>query len=107
MSHLPTYYWHLYSGDPLAFTIPVESTSSAADVVEAEWRHPDVTTLTLSGGTLSVSDDGNGNIVVDGDAGAPNLPVTKGKEAQLLVDVGKGLQVDSVQEVSVGSRVAA
>lgn len=107
MSHLSTYYWHLYSGDPLAFTIPVESTSSAADVVEAEWRHPDVTTLTLSGGALQVSDDGNGNIVVDGDAGTPSLPTTEGKEAQLLVDVGKGLQVDSLQSVKVGSRVTA
>lgn len=106
MSHLATKLWHVYSGDPLAFAVTVTSDAAAADVVAAEWRHPDVATLTLGGG-LIVSDDADGNIVVEGDAGAPTLPLNDhGKEAHLLLDTGAGLQVIAVQRVRVSRRVA-
>ena len=104
MSHLVTIHWHVFAGDPLAFRVTVESDAEASDVQAAEWRHPEIDTLTLDSG-LSVSDGDDGAIVVDGDAGTPTLTAGASKEAHLLVDVGAGLMVVAVQRVQVSRRV--
>lgn len=105
---VPHDHWDRFVGEPLRFSVVVTSDAVAADVIEADWRHPDVATITMSGGGITVADDSDGNIVVKGDAGAPTgLVAGSNRDAQLALDTGAGLVVVQTATLHVHARTPA